>query len=144
DCGRSRGRRPVRRRRGRREVPGTWRGDRGGRVIGIASPRGGRARVAGAAIACAVGVGGVWYALNVWRFGNPVAPFVFGARGTLLDADTVRATMDNYGGGRGLLNMFATPVRIFLDPSPYGGAAAAVLPSVLPGRAPRALARRRP
>jgi hypothetical protein len=90
--------------------------------------RGQRRRATVAAVACAVAMGGVWYLLNSWRFGNPVAPFVFGAAGTPLDAETVRATMDNYGGGRGLLNAFLTPFRIFLNPGAYGGRAALIHP----------------
>jgi hypothetical protein len=90
--------------------------------------RGRQVRATVAAFACAIAMAGVWYALNLWRFGNPVAPFVFGAAGTPLDAETVRATMDNYGGGRGLLNLFVTPFRIFVDPGAYGGRAALVHP----------------
>ena len=101
--------------------------------LAIASPRGIRARATGAAIAAAVAVGGVWYALNFWRFGNPVAPFVLGARGTPLDAETVRVTMDNYGGGRGALNFVVTPLRIFLNSSLYGGRAALFHPAVYLG-----------
>jgi hypothetical protein len=101
--------------------------------IAVASPRGVRAGATAAAVAGVAAIAGVWYALNVWRFGNPVAPFVFGAAGTPLDAATVRATMDNYGGGRGVLNVFATPLRIFLESSTYGGRAALFHPIVYLG-----------
>jgi len=75
------------------------------------------------AAACAAAAGGLWYALNVWRFGNPVAPFVFGAKGTPLDGGVVRELMDNYGGGRGALNFFITPIRIVIASEMYGGRA---------------------
>jgi hypothetical protein len=85
----------------------------------------GRHRLRHAAIAagCAAAAGGLWYALNLWRFGNPVAPFVFGAPGTRLDAAAVRDLMNSYGGGRGLVNFFVTPVRIFTTSSLYCGRA---------------------
>src|SRR5262249_14423564 len=43
-----------------------------------------RVAPAAAAVASTAAVAGVWYALNLWRFGNPVAPFVFGAASTPL------------------------------------------------------------
>jgi hypothetical protein len=67
--------------------------------------------------------GGLWYGLNLWRYGNPVAPFVFGARGTLLDAGTVRDYVDAYRPGRGLAAFVLTPARIFLEPFRFGGRA---------------------
>jgi len=85
--------------------------------------RGHRSRHAVIAAACAAAAGGLWYALNVWRFGNPVAPFVFGAKGTPLDGGVVRELMDNYGGGRGALNFFITPIRIVIASEMYGGRA---------------------
>ena len=81
------------------------------------------ARHVATAVACGTIVAGLWYGLNAWRFGNPVAPFVFGAAGTPLDAATVRATMDDFGGGRGVANFFVTPLRIFAEPSLYSGRA---------------------
>ena len=81
------------------------------------------ARHTAAAAACGAIVAGLWYGLNVWRFGNPVAPFVVGAAGTPLDAATVRATMDDFGGGRGVANFFVTPLRIFVEPALYCGRA---------------------
>ncbi len=85
--------------------------------------RGRRARHAVIAAACAAAAGGLWYAVNVWRFGNPVAPFVFGAKGTPLDGGVVREVMDNYGAGRGALNFFITPIRIVTASGMYGGRA---------------------
>ncbi len=72
---------------------------------------------------CAAASGGLWYGLNLWRYGNPVAPFVFGARGTPLDADVIRAFMNGYGGGRSPLAFLLDPARIFLETSLFGGRA---------------------
>jgi hypothetical protein len=110
--------------------------------VAIAS-RGRRMRHTTVALACATTVAGVWYALNVWRFGNPVAPFVFGAAGTPLDAAAVRAAMDNYGGGRGVLNAFVTPFRIFAEPARYCGRAMLFHPFTYAGIAALFVARLR-
>jgi len=72
---------------------------------------------------CAALTGGLWYALNLWRYGNPVAPFVFGAPGTVLDRATIQGFVNGYGGGRSLLDFFAAPLRIFLTPAPFTGRA---------------------
>ena len=101
--------------------------------IAIAWPGGRRARAAMAAASCAAAIGGGWYALNLVRFGNPVAPFVFGVPGTPLDAAAVRSTMDDYGAGRGFVNVFVTPARIFFDWPLYCGRAALFNPFVYVG-----------
>ena len=72
---------------------------------------------------CAAASGGLWYGLNLWRYGNPVAPFVFGARTTLLDAGAARDFVDGYGPGRGFTAFVVAPVRIFLEPSLFCGRA---------------------
>jgi hypothetical protein len=72
---------------------------------------------------CATMTGGLWYALNLWRYGNPVAPFVFGAPGTVLDRATIQAFVNGYGGGRSILDFFAAPLRIFLTPAQFTGRA---------------------
>ena len=72
---------------------------------------------------CAAASGGIWYGLNLWRYANPVAPFVFGARATLLDAGTARDFVDGYGPGRGLAAFVLAPARIFLEPSLFCGRA---------------------
>jgi hypothetical protein len=69
-------------------------------------------------------VGGLWYVLNLWRFGNPVAPFVFGARGTPLDTRIVRDLLDSWGLDRQPLDFVITPIRLFLEPNPFLGTAA--------------------
>ena len=73
---------------------------------------------------CAVAVGGLWYGLNLLRFGNPVAPLVWGARGTPIDATTAREFVDAFGAGRSPLSFFITPVRLFVDSGLYCGRAA--------------------
>jgi hypothetical protein len=83
-----------------------------------------------AALASALAIGGVWYALNVLRYGNPVAPFVFGAPRTPLDAAAVRQALAGYGGGQGAIAFVITPLHVFLDPSSYGGRAQLFHPAV--------------
>jgi hypothetical protein len=70
---------------------------------------------------CAAVTGGLWYGLNLWRYGNPVAPFIGGARGTTLDGATARAFMDGYGGGRSALAFVFAPLHIFLEPGRFCG-----------------------
>jgi hypothetical protein len=70
---------------------------------------------------CALASGGLWYGLNVWRYGNPVAPFVFGAHGTPLTAAVVREFEDGYGGGRSLIAFVLDPLRIFLQSNLFTG-----------------------
>src|ERR1700722_3637419 len=62
--------------------------------------------VAGVAFA----VGGLWYVLHLWRFGNAVVPFVFGARGTPLDMRIVRDLLDSWGLNRQPLDFVITPI----------------------------------
>lgn len=87
----------------------------------LIAQRGRRWRSAAIVALCALASGGLWYALNLWRYGNPVAPFVFGARGTPLTPAVVRAFEDSYGGGRGLIKFFVAPIRIFLQPLVFTG-----------------------
>jgi hypothetical protein len=82
---------------------------------------------------CAAASGGLWYALNLLRFGNPVAPFFAGARGTPLDGALVRDFMNSYGGGHGLSAFFIAPARIFLEPARFGGRANLYNPLVYAG-----------
>jgi hypothetical protein len=72
---------------------------------------------------CAAASGGLWYALNLWRFGNPVAPFVWGAQGTPLTTDVIGAFIDGYGGGRSLAAFLNDPIRIFVETHLFGGRA---------------------
>ena len=85
------------------------------------SRRGDRWRSAAVVAVCAAAAGGFWYALNIWRFANPVAPFVFGAAGTHFDAALADAFNDGAGAGRGVVAFFVTPLRIFAEPSLYCG-----------------------
>lgn len=79
--------------------------------------------------------GGLWYALNLWRYGNPVAPFALGAAGTSPDARVIRDFLDNYGYGRAGMEFVLAPVRIFLDPSQFNGRASLFNPLVYAGLA---------
>ena len=85
-----------------------------------------RERRWGSAIAVAVGAiatGGVWYALNLWRYGNPVAPLIFGAPGTPYDAAIASLYNNNFGLGRSVVAFALAPLRTFLDSSAFGGRA---------------------
>jgi hypothetical protein len=87
----------------------------------ILSRREDRFRGAAVVVLCAVVGGGLWYGLNLWRYGNPVAPFIAGARGTPLTAGVAREFMDDYGGGRGLIAFFVAPARIFFQSDLFCG-----------------------
>src|SRR5439155_19266135 len=67
--------------------------------------------------------GGLWYALNAWRFGNPVAPFVAGAAGTHFTGALSRASIDGFGLGRSPAAFVLTPAWIFIQPGLYCGRA---------------------
>ncbi len=83
--------------------------------------------------ACAALTGGLWYGLNLWRYGNPVAPFLFGAVGTTLDAATVREFVNGYGAGRGIADFLLAPIRIFTDSGLFCGRANLFNPLVYVG-----------
>jgi hypothetical protein len=87
----------------------------------LIAPR--RERVAGAAIAaaCAILAGGLWYGVNLWRYANPVAPFVWGAAGTRMESIAVREFLDGYGVPRTLLSFVLNPFHIFWDSEPFCG-----------------------
>ena len=90
-------------------------------------------RGAGIVAVCAAASGGLWYGLNLWRYGNPVAPFAGGARGTPLDAAVIREFMDGYGGGRGAVAFVLAPIRVFIESSQFGGRANLYNPLVYAG-----------
>jgi hypothetical protein len=92
---------------------------------------------------CALASGGLWYALNLSRYGNPVAPFVFGAPGTPLDASVVRQWMDGYGVGRTPMTFLLAPFWIFVDTARFCGRANVYNPLVYAGLAGLFLARAR-
>ena len=92
-------------------------------------------RAAAVVAVCAAASGGLWYGLNVWRFGNPVAPFIGGAQGTPLDAGAIRAFMDGYGAGRGPAAFVLAPLQIFVGSSRFGGRANLYNPLVYAGLA---------
>jgi hypothetical protein len=87
----------------------------------IVHRRDGRIRGAAIVALCAAGSGGLWYALNLWRYGNPVAPFIAGARGTPITAAVVNAFVRRYGGSHNLLEFVIAPIQIFIEPSMFGG-----------------------
>jgi hypothetical protein len=82
-----------------------------------------------------IAVGGLWYALNSWRFGNPVAPFVFGARGTPLGMASVNDLLSRWGREHDLRAFVSTPLRVFIQPDLYLGRAALFNPVVYVGLA---------
>ena len=85
--------------------------------------REGRVNAAVTVAATAALSGGLWYALNLWRFGNPVAPLLFGAAGTSFDAGVARDFVDGFGAGRSPLAFVLAPLRIFTEPSLFCGRA---------------------
>jgi hypothetical protein len=82
-----------------------------------------RLRSAAIVALTAAASGGLWYALNLWRYGNPVAPLIAGARGTPLDAQVAREFVDAYGAGRSLVAFVVAPARIFVESSMFCGRA---------------------
>jgi hypothetical protein len=87
----------------------------------LISRRGDRLRGAAIVALCAMASGGLWYGLNLWRYGNPVAPLIFGARGTPITAAVAREFVGEYGGGRGLIAFFLAPARIFIQSDLFCG-----------------------
>lgn len=95
----------------------------GGIAWQLAAGRGRRLRSAVlTAVAAALG-GGIWYAANLVRFGNPAPPYLspplpaFLSPGALAEAS--RAL--RWGAGRGVLDLVAAPVRVLLSPELFGG-----------------------
>ena len=94
-----------------------------------------RLRAVASIATTALAAGGLWYGLNLWRFGNPVAPFVFGAAGTPLTADLVRAFNEGFGVGYGPFAFLLAPIRIFTHPWPFAGRSGWFNPLVYAGLA---------
>jgi len=96
-------------------------------ATGLASP--GRRPTGNVGVWPAIGIvagtamlaGGIWYLLNAWRFSNPIAPFVLGARGTHFDAALASALGDGFGAGRGPLAFLIAPGMIFVEPGLFCG-----------------------
>ena len=74
------------------------------------------------AVATAVGLlsGGLWYAVNLARFENPVAPFLPFLGTPLLAPTAVADWVNGFGRGRGVLDAVLAPLRIMYDPA-FGG-----------------------
>ena len=91
----------------------------------IVSSRSARFSNAATVIGWALAMGGLWYFLNILRFANPVAPFLFGAAGTPIDGAVASAFTSGYGLGshRTPLTFVLAPVQIFVDPDPFCGRA---------------------
>jgi len=85
--------------------------------------------------ACATLTGGLWYGLNLWRYGNPIAPFLGGAGGTAVDGATIRDFVNGYGAGRTVTAFFAAPVRIFTKSELFCGRANLYNPLIYVGLA---------
>ena len=85
------------------------------------------------ALVTVAAAGGLWYALNFWRYGNPVAPLIFGARGTPYDTAVASLYNNNFGAGRSHLAFVLAPFRIFYDSSSFGGRANLFNPLVYAG-----------
>ena len=101
----------------------------------VDASRAAAARASPSVATTALAAGGLWYGLNLWRFGNPVAPFVFGAPGTPLTADLVRAFNEGFGVGYGPVAFLLAPIRIFTHPWPFAGRSGWFNPLVYAGLA---------
>lgn len=90
-----------------------------GAVIAALAIPGGRLRRASIIAFVAAATGGLWYALNIARAGNPVAPFVWGAPG--IDPATLREWLGVYGSGQTprVIAFVMAPVLMFLEPGRY-------------------------
>jgi hypothetical protein len=89
----------------------------------LVSQHGSRVRSMAIVAGSAFASGGLWYVLNAWQFANPVAPLVFGASGTHFDAQLAVAFSRMFGAGRGVGAFVAAPLRVFVQPSLFGGRA---------------------
>lgn len=87
------------------------------------SRRGSTLRAVAIVASVAFASGGLWYVLNWWRFGNPVAPLMFGAHGTHFDAQLAADFSALFGIGRSPGTFLTAPLRVFMQPSLFGGRA---------------------
>lgn len=78
----------------------------------------------------ALASGGLWYIVNVVRFGNPVPPFLSPPLPSPLDPSALAGTVHRFRIGS-LPEFFLAPVRMFLLPGEYGGKGNLLNPLVL-------------
>jgi Protein of unknown function (DUF1420) len=75
--------------------------------------------VAAAVAACAAG--GLWYAVNLARFGNPVAPFLPSIGHPPVSPTAMREWLSTAGYGRSPIDFVLAPVRLVYDQANFGG-----------------------
>ncbi len=85
-----------------------------------------RWRSVGLATLVALGSGGLWYAVNIARFGNPIAPFLPSVGHFPTRADVAAAWFSGFGQGRTLLDALLAPIRMTYHiatytPDAFGG-----------------------
>lgn len=74
-------------------------------------------RVASLAVATAAALlaGGLWYGVNLARFGNPVPPFMPSVGSFPVTPGASEAWLEGFGYGRGVLDFVLAPLRMTLD-----------------------------
>ena len=72
------------------------------------------------AAAAAAASGGLWYFMNLLRFGNPVAPLLPGLGHPPLAASAIQGWVNGWGYGHGPLEAILTPIRLTYDLQAFG------------------------
>jgi len=73
-----------------------------------------------AAAGAAIAAGGLWYFVNLARFGNPVAPLLPGLGHPPLPASVIQQWRDGWGYGRSPLDALLAPIRLVYDIQAFG------------------------
>jgi hypothetical protein len=63
----------------------------------------------------AFGAGGLWYVVNLVRFGNPVVPLMPGVGHFPVSGETAAEWLSGFGHGRGPIDFVAAPFRMTVD-----------------------------
>ena len=81
------------------------------------------ARAGRVALAAAV-AGSLFYAVNLWRFGNPIPPYLSPPLPTFLSPLSLERALDGFHWGveRTPVNALLAPLLVFVTPAPFGGA----------------------
>ena len=89
----------------------------------LSSP-GKRLRSSLAVSALAAAAGGIWYGVNVARFGNPIPPFAAFLGRPFLSPGALSqwaSELSSFGRGRGAGELLLAPFEIFISPGDYSG-----------------------
>ena len=74
-----------------------------------------------AAAAAAIAAGGLWYSVNLVRFGNPVAPLLPWLGHPPLAASAIQEWLSGAGYGRKPIDAILAPLRLVYDQQAFGG-----------------------